>query len=50
MESFSTSMYQVDQVVAKIKVTLKARLGNAFCGNLLSYSSEQVLKGTIKRR
>lgn len=33
---FSTLVYQADQVVAKINVALKARVGNAFCGNLLS--------------
>lgn len=41
MRSFSTSVYEVDQVVTKVKFTLKARVGSAFCGNLLSYNSEQ---------
>lgn len=36
VRSFSTLVYQADQVVAKINVALKARVGNAFCGNLLS--------------
>lgn len=30
MRSFCTSMYKVDQVVAKVKVTLKAKVGSAF--------------------
>lgn len=43
-------MYKIDQVVARIKVVLKVRVENAFCGHSPSYNSEQVLKGTSEKR